>query len=292
MSPQWISLLDKLTYKRFGQESLAIEASEYVISKLSENNWARLKRCKDSKKLSSFLNVTTKNLIEEFARNKFGRPRPPTWLKRQGEMWVDIWKSLCLERQHKDAVILRFSDTKQKDASFIENIIRVIRHKMPWCGHSHQEIPQSCLQPGNEGKEEQTATSSFFESPDVFLDRNETNEMLAIISLILEVENGNKHLENLSRDFFAPDDTLKKLEAIQSRLSLDDIEIALLRMTYQSSLSKAVIARSMNLNRYEVAMIEKKALKKIRALIKEFGFNLTDLPKNIDSTAPTWGITS
>ncbi|MBB3168033.1 hypothetical protein [Simiduia aestuariiviva] len=146
--PTFLARVDKLALKRFGQPGLAEEAASFVLEGLSQNQWAACTHYSGRAKPLTYLLTLVNNLLEAFSRQRFGRPRPPEWLKREGDLWVQLWAKVCLERQLIPSVIDAYSSLREPD--FIRDIIRTIKARLPWCGESQREIPADCFQCGTE----------------------------------------------------------------------------------------------------------------------------------------------
>ncbi len=91
-------LVDRLARRRFSSETLSEEAALYVMSRLETNDWELLRSYRGSARLKSYFSAVVYNLLEDFSRKKFGRVRPPGWLKRLGGAWLLLYQLLCLER--------------------------------------------------------------------------------------------------------------------------------------------------------------------------------------------------
>ena len=141
LQPQWLTRLERQAFKRFSQQGLAEEACSYVLEKLSQNHWASCQQYTGKAKPETFLYTLVGNLLEEFARKRFGRPRPPQWLQREGDLWVKLWKMVCLERQLIPIVVEQFAQQSERATEFVHSIIRTIKARLPWCGSSNREIP-------------------------------------------------------------------------------------------------------------------------------------------------------
>lgn len=84
--------------RRFGQGVVAEEAALAVIDGLRADNWRRMRGYNEQAVLTTFIRVLTARLLEDFARKRFGRSRPPLWVKTFGGIWSILFTALCLER--------------------------------------------------------------------------------------------------------------------------------------------------------------------------------------------------
>ncbi|WP_226661458.1 hypothetical protein [Microbulbifer aggregans] len=276
LSTGWMAKLDRLAHSRFGQQGLAEEASTYVIHRLSEDNWARCRTFSGQSRAETFAQVLAVNLLEEFARKRFGRPRPPTWLQREGELWVRLWKMVCLERQLVPSVIDRLCADKQREPSFIQRTITVIKARLPWCGDSAREIPAACLVVDNsdEPHPEQVDLST-----EQSLDKAQWEDALLVIhQLLLSAQNpsmqGMKSESSKNSDLIMQPDTALQL---QQRLDLNDEERLLLKMVYQDGLKLNVVAQAMNLPAYQPGRLLNRLHQRIGTALEACGISLEDL---------------
>jgi len=91
-------LVNRLAGRRFGDDITAEEAALYVMEMLEKDDWAVLRSHRGSARLKTFFASVVYNLLEDFSRKRFGRVRPPLWLKKLGGVWMVLYRMLCLER--------------------------------------------------------------------------------------------------------------------------------------------------------------------------------------------------
>lgn len=91
-------LINRLADRRFIDATLAEEGALFVLDRLEEDNCRRLQKFDGRSKMSTFVSVLTVRLLEDFSRKKFGRVRPPQWLKALGSSWVNLYELLCLQK--------------------------------------------------------------------------------------------------------------------------------------------------------------------------------------------------
>ncbi len=91
-------LVNRLAGRRFNDAITAEEAALYVMEMLAKNDWAVLRNHRGSARLKTFFASVVYNLLEDFSRKRFGRVRPPLWLKKLGGIWLLLYQLLCLER--------------------------------------------------------------------------------------------------------------------------------------------------------------------------------------------------
>lgn len=127
--------LDFLSKKRFLEENIAHEALIYTVEKLEEDDWKRLKSYNGDSSLKTYISVVASRLFSDFSRNKFGRVRPPAWLKKQGGLWLELFTRLCLERQTVGEVVENYKrDDLKRNIQIVEEAIAVILSRITDCG--------------------------------------------------------------------------------------------------------------------------------------------------------------
>jgi RNA polymerase sigma factor (sigma-70 family) len=275
----WMQKLDQLAAKRFGAGGLAEEASSYVIEQLSNNNWANLASFKGQCKPETYLHTVTNNYLEEFSRKRFGRPRPPEWLKRQGELWVQVWKLVCLERQMIQSVIDHLSCKTLREPAMIKHVISTIKARIPWCGESNREI---MLEPqdGHSDEDFDPAERIAHEQTpgDDILQTQFTNTLLMIASIFNENPTEEFFDEtNTQRASAMASTSIERLQTLRERLNLTDEERILLRMVYQDGLKKTAVAKSLGMQEHLPGRILKRVLARISDALQEVGIDIDEI---------------
>jgi len=260
----WISRLDRMALRRFGQQVLAEEAVNHVLEKLAADNWSALSGYQGKAQPISYLNVIATHLLEEFSRSKFGRPRPPLWLKKNGELWVSIWRQVCLERQLAGQVLFNRTSGDCSRA-YLENIIRVIKARMPWCGVKHREIPADYLEYGTESDESGGELSG--SDPSESLD-DSLEELLLVIRLLIDPDAKLEHDATLS--IAAVRDSVNRL---REAAALSDQELLVLRLVFIERVKQGVVAENLGLKPYQLSKQLKALMARLREGLESSGIN-------------------
>lgn len=224
--PAFMAGLDRMAAKRFVQPALAEEAVTAMIEALSENQWQRLSRFSGKSQPSTFAYSVAGRAMEDFARRRFGRPRPPTWLQELGHAWVRLWHMLCLERQWPEAIKNRLA--KDFQDGLIDQAIRTIKQKIPRCGEpGFSECCTSELGleqlPDDQGE---TLSAS--------LRQAQKNQALALLGQLLG--------QPEAVDTPCPSNPEEALDTLDTLLSLDEDDRLLLSLSYEDGLSSRKIA--------------------------------------------------
>jgi RNA polymerase sigma factor (sigma-70 family) len=273
----WLQKLDQLAARRFSAGGLAEEASSYVIEQLSKDDWSKLASFKGNCKPETFLHTVTANYLEEFSRKRFGRPRPPEWLKRQGDLWVQVWKLVCLERQLVQSVIDHLSCKSLREPNFIQHIIVTVKAKMPWCGESNREI---MLDKHDDADSDYDPTNliAHKQTPDNELTEESFSDLLLIISSLFAddeeadcfADRSQASANEFSRNHF------QALQALKQKIELTDEERLLLRMVFQDGMKKSAVAKSLGMQEHLPGRILKRVLVRINLVFQEVGIDMDE----------------
>ena len=135
-------LVDRLAQRRFASESLSQEAALFVIERLEQDEWKLLRGYRGSARLKTYFCSVVYNLLEDFARYKFGRVRPPLWLRRLGGIWLLLYRLMCLERfSFSDALHLAQDRYQNLSQDQVEMVAERILGEIPSCGKTqYQEV--------------------------------------------------------------------------------------------------------------------------------------------------------
>lgn len=93
-------VLEKRASKRFPWDrTLAEEAFNAALETLTHDDFARLAGFGGRGEPQVYLIAVFRNALEDFARRRFGRPRPPAAIERRGGAWLELYRRLIVERQ-------------------------------------------------------------------------------------------------------------------------------------------------------------------------------------------------
>ena len=250
LDKQWLEQLERQAMRRFVEPVTAEEASTFVLNKLAEDDWARCKTFRGQSQPTTFLYSLSARLFEEFSRQRYGRARPPQWLQQHGELWVRLWKAVCLERHSAEYVM---SHRTRHDPDVIANIIRAIKARLPWCGASNLPVPEEYL------NESEALTSDSLEDA---LSAAHLEDTLALLAAMLGDD-----------DAFADVDASQIAQARRA-LTLDDESLLMLKMHFQDGLNFASIARALNGPKHQPGRQIKQSLIKINLALESAGLHL------------------
>lgn len=134
-------MIERRANRRFPDPNLSDQALLFVVGRLEENNWHRLKAYDGRAKFSTFLYAVCTRLLEDFARQHFGRRRPPQWITALGGMWVRIFRLLCLERFSVTDVVEHMAVPGERTSGErVEEAARTILGRVTDCGQARGEV--------------------------------------------------------------------------------------------------------------------------------------------------------
>ena len=128
-------LVDRLARRRFVEESLGEEAALYVMNLLDKDDWQIMRGYRGRARLTTYFSAVVYNLLEDFSRKKFGRVRPPSWLRKLGGIWLLLYRFMCLERyNYSEATSLAADRYRHLRQNQIEQMADRILAEIPDCG--------------------------------------------------------------------------------------------------------------------------------------------------------------
>lgn len=229
----YIPLIDKLAEKRFPNSTLAVKASMYVLSKLEDNNWKRIRDFKGQSKFSTFLSTTTRRLLEDFSRKEFKRVRPPSWLKKLGGIWLEIFRYLCLDRYTvPETVESMVISVPTRSREKIEEAAQTILLEIHDCGSYHGAEFETEDDKLEYAEHKRKGHSS---QDDNVYEKNSRTFLEVIFQSFLDDSSASPALDALH----------DKLPGIQ--ISLNPTERLLLKMRFVDGLSVSAACRNLNL---------------------------------------------
>lgn len=224
--PDFMAGLERMAAKRFVQPGLKEEAVTAMIEALSENHWQCLQSFSGKSQPSTFAYSIASRAMEDFARRRFGRPRPPAWLQELGHVWVKLWHMLCLERQWPETIKTRLAKDFQE--GLIEQVIRTIKQNIPHCGEPG--FAECCTTelgleqlPDDQGASLNTS-----------LRHAQRTRALALLGQLLGQPGSSQEM--------CPSNTEEALDNVDTLLSLSEDDRLLLSLSYEDGLSSRKIA--------------------------------------------------
>lgn len=235
--------LEALARRRFPADSTtADEAFNAVLESLSHDDWKRLARFDGRGSPQAYLVKSFSNALEDFARQRFGRLRPPVVIARAGGVWLQIFQWLIVEKWLEPNIEEKLNTTTDWQPEEIRAAIRKVK-ALAQPGHgTAQLVPLE----GSLGVENLAThgLDSRTNEPEAQLQGSLREQVMLRLSALFSKQT----VEPNSLDSPA----------------LDGEEVVIIRLLYAEGLSVAASARLLGRPEHEVRRQHKSLLKKLR----------------------------
>ena len=225
-------LINRLAVRRFPQSALAEEAALFVLDRLADNRWERLRDFEGRSSLATYIGSVTIRLLEDFARKRFGRINPPLWIRRLGGIWLTLFRLLCLERYSPGEAVAMITQQQASAAVVVERAAYQLLGELPSCGEIRGE--QVDMETADRIRSE-AATASPQEQR---FEEEERHKLYAALGRLLfdeETAGAGAHFHALC----------------QISTDMDSRDRLLLKMCYRDGLAVAEAGRMLGLNRFQ-----------------------------------------
>lgn len=238
---------------RFGEGACAEEAALFVMNGLEVNNWQRVQAFSGNASFHSFITVLTSRLLEDFARKRFGRVRPPRWVKALGGIWEKLFTALCLERlSSAEAVEVVYQRQFASNKDTIKDAASELLGRIPDCGKkTGTEVVYD---------EETPSEECCIRGPEY--SKAEGNEKQQLFCEIFELI-CNRPANRLSEKF---EENLSQL-----KINLTPQEKLILKLCYQDGLTVSQAAKLLGLTRFQAHGKRRRLLQRLRAEFERTG---------------------
>jgi DNA-directed RNA polymerase specialized sigma24 family protein len=226
-------LINRLAGRRFASAGIAEEAALFVINGLEDNNWQRLRNFSGNASLTTYLSTLAFRLLEDFSRKKFGRLRPPLWIRNLGGVWELLFRFLCQERLPVGEAIEHVqARMPTEERASIEDSAWTIRAEVTDCGnHQNMEVPL---------KEEYDCSDPEAESQQQHLEEAERNLFFtALFKGLFDTDREDAMTGSLTR-------------VLTTGVRLEAEERLLLKMCFRDSIGVTEAGRMLGMNRHQV----------------------------------------
>jgi hypothetical protein len=125
---QW-DKLQSLCHRRFpNDQALADEGLDYIVHKLQQNEWERLRTWAGEGRFSTYLLTLGARLLTDFTRSRYGHIRMPAWLKAQTDpIWPQAYRLIVVQGfGRRDAVNWLAINDPRRPGAFIERVVSEI----------------------------------------------------------------------------------------------------------------------------------------------------------------------
>ena len=251
---QLLPVLDALARQRFPQTALAEEATSYALEKWAAENWKRVHAYRGEGSFRAYFERVSLNLLNDFARMRFGRPRPPVHVRALGALAVRLYTLLCLEGYTpEDASAIATQEVPGgRQPELLRYYIQIILSSVHDCGVQYSE--QSLEE---EAALDYAADRSASEYPEVKLCAAEESAVLEALRQWCSFTGGTYDDINM--------EMLQKIRCtLQSTLHLGDEERLLLQFVYQDAMSVSEAGRLLGFNAAQTHGRLRRLLQRIR----------------------------
>lgn len=274
----WQNKMMALANRRFAGTADADSAYNFALEEISADDWQRLSAgYKGTGSPAGFLRITFVRLLEEYAVRKYGRRRPPVWVKRLGTMWVRIFELLCLKRLLPGTIVDTLGARGEHSPDLIRDAITQIRGRIPGCGQYVGEYlaGEDGLNPGD--------TEGVGEGPEPELEETELAELLgAIAGLLAEAPASQAEAAGETANPARKLTLIERRDRIRARLPLTDQERLILRLVYQDGFSIARTARAVRMHEQKVRRTHKGLIARIHESLAGVGLDAAAVGRLVD----------
>ncbi len=239
------NFMTSLARKRFPNDNdLGDHALSYVLDKLEELEWQRIRGWDGCGSFATFLAVLTTRLMTDFVRSRFGYHRPPAWLKEKKDaLWNKAFKLCTVDKyERREAIEILRSDASEIDTEALEEIVNTVYSKC---------LKQARFSEGNIGIDQVEESASEEE------DMQDKVNNKQLIEVLVEYIQSDDSTTNASAD-----DTIRNLLShLQSHINMSDEDRLLLRLRFCEGLKINEISQMLHL--------ESNPYKRINGLVEE-----------------------
>jgi len=226
------NFMTSLARKRFPNDNdMGDQALSYVLDKLEELEWQRIRGWDGNGSFATFLAVLTTRLMTDFVRSKFGYHRPPAWLKeKQDVLWQKAFKLCTVEKYERiEAIEFLHSEASEMSRDALEEIVNTVYSKC---------IKQARFSEGNIGIDQ------IEELPAMDDDKQDNINNKQLIEVLVEyIQSDDSSVDTIA------DDTIKDLlRHLKSHIKMNDEDRLLLRLRFCEGLKINEISQMLNLD--------------------------------------------
>lgn len=272
-------LLNHLAKRRFPEHGSAAtsgfadEALLYVLNKLAENDWLRVRQHRELSSFPTFLAQVTQRLLEDFWRHKYGRPRVPAWIKALGPLWEQVYQKLCRERLPATAVIESLQTTLAEDSDpvVLWEIVAAIRARIVDCGTSSSQVIETPLADYPDSLDIVALADRLMQTPSVE-DLAAAEQRVRLLKAVTELLMVEPAAPNAAPDDCSLSNALGKL---RDTLTFTAEERLLLRLVFQEGLPVTTAGSRLGLNPHQTHGRLRRLLERIRSALQAVGLDRT-----------------
>jgi len=226
------NFMANLARKRFPNDNdMGDQALNYVLDKLEELEWQRIRGWGGNGNFATFLAVLTTRLMTDFVRSKFGYLRPPAWLmEKQDVLWQKAVKLCTIEKyERREAIEFLYSDASEMSRDALEEIVNTVYSKC---------IKQARFSEGN------ICIDQIEELPAMDDDKQDKINNKQLIEVLVEYIQSDISIVDT-----VVDETIKELlNHLKAHIKMSDKDRLLLRLRFCEGLKINEISQMLNLD--------------------------------------------
>ena len=202
--------------------------------------------------MATYIGALTFRLLEDFSRIRFGRIKPPQWVRRLGGIWETLFRLLCLERLSPAEAMEHLTTRQACAASMAEQAAYQLLGEIPHCGGYHGE--QTELADDLPDTDEPS-------QPEQQLEQEEREQCLAALGSIIFEESDPAH----------PPQLLERV--VHADISLEPRERLLLKLCFREGVAVTEAGRMLGWNRHQVHGRLRRLLERLRRDFTDAGLD-------------------
>jgi DNA-directed RNA polymerase specialized sigma24 family protein len=276
----WVDRLTALARRRFCDDVIADEAFDFALGELAAGDWRRLRTFSGRSQPGTFLIAIFRRLLEDFARRRFGRSRPPRWVQLRGEWWMRLYRHLCLERLAPEAVVVQVSQRpgEPRSEADVREAIGTLKARIPDCGQQVSEVSLE-LAPEAAGP-----VDGGNPEPEAAPDREVLSQILLAVAYLLGAPDApvEPSVSELARGAELSGRLASNLDGFARSLAFDAEDRLMLRLLYHDGLGFAAAGRRIGLPEHRVRRRHEAALARIRRALEAAGISTATLGDLLD----------
>lgn len=272
-------LLNRLVRKHFSARNsekisdLADEALLYVLQKLEEEDWSRVRQYRGLSSFQTFLRQVTQRLLTDFWRHKYGRSRIPTWIEARGPLWVRVYRQLCRERLPATGVVegLQTELGDAGDPAVLWEIVAAIRARIIDCGAPPSHKIETTFSDGPDSCDMGALADHLVPAPsaeDLVAAERRVHLLKAVAELLMP--EGATAEPALASDDALPAAALRRL---RETLAFTPEERLLLKLVYREGLPATEAGHRLGLNSHQTHGRLRRLLERIRSTLHAVGLD-------------------
>jgi len=248
-------MINRLAVRRFPRGEMAEEAALFVMDKLAEDDWQRVRSYAGQSSLATYLAAVTFRLLEDFARKRLGRIKAPLWVRRLGGIWTILFRLLCLERFSPTEAVEILTSRQSCTAAVAEKAAYQLLGEIPDCGSYHGEETELAEESVIEEKQAECS------QPELKFDQEERQQCLqSLASIVFAEDNPGPPIHLFER-------------LLQANVRLEPQERLMLKLCFRDGLTVAEAGRMLGWNRHQVHGRLRRLLQRLRQSFAEAGLD-------------------